>query len=62
MKRLMLVTCIVVVVLAGISVAVFVWRTDGESNWKYLSSVEELQNRFNEDEGSIRIVLLLSPT
>lgn len=33
-----------------------------ESTWKELDSVAELREQFNEDEGSTRIVLLLSPT
>jgi hypothetical protein len=62
MKRLILLAGIAVLLVVGISIAVFVWRADGGSSWTELRSVEELQKRFNEDEGSIRIVLLLSPT
>ncbi len=56
--------------LGGLAVAAFavlsgvaVLRSSGaESSWKELSSVTELRGQFNQDEGSTRIVLLVSPT
>jgi hypothetical protein len=62
MKRWILLGCVVVAIVAGISGVAYVRRADEESSWKELRSVEDLRKRFNQDEGSIRIILLLSPT
>ena len=56
--------------LGGLAVAAFavlsgvaLLRSSGdESSWKELHSVIELREQFNQDKGSTRIVLLLSPT
>lgn len=51
--------------LAGIAiffVAALAHRSRGEPTWKEIRTVTELRQRFNRDQGSIRIVLLLSPT
>lgn len=51
--------------LAGIALsfaAALAYRSRGESAWKEIRTVAELRQQFNRDHGSIRIVLLLSPT
>ena len=35
---------------------------DSREVWTPLDSIDQLKTEFNEDEGSARIVLLLSPT
>lgn len=35
---------------------------DAVETWTPLDSIEQLKTAFNEDQGSTRIVLLLSPT
>lgn len=49
----------VVALLSGVAV---LRSSSDESSWEELDSIAELSERFNQDEGSTRIVLLLSPT
>ena len=62
MNRRFLLAGFVVAALAGLSLAAVLQIADGESDWKGLSSIDVLRDQFNRDKGSIRILLLLSPT
>ena len=62
MNRRILLGGLAVAAFAVLSGIVVLRSSGGESIWKELSSVIELREQFNQDEGSIRIVLLLSPT
>lgn len=62
MKRNLAIGCFALVGVALLFAAVLAYRSRGESTWKELRTVAELRQQFNRDQGSIRIVLLLSPT
>ncbi len=62
MNRRILVGSLAVATLAVLSGVAVLRSSGGKSSWKELGSVKELREQFNQDEGSIRIVLLLSPT
>lgn len=62
MNRRILVGGLAIAAFAVLSSIAALRSSGGESSWKELGSVNALREHFNQDEGSIRIVLLLSPT
>jgi hypothetical protein len=62
MNRRILLGGLVAAALAVLSGVAVLWSSGDESTWKELNSIVELSEQFNQDKGSTRIVLLLSPT
>ncbi len=62
MNRRILLGGLVAAALAVLSGVAVLWSSGDESIWKELNSIVELSEQFNQDKGSTRIVLLLSPT
>jgi hypothetical protein len=58
-RKRMWLAVIVGVAALGITVVAFLERT---SRMHELTELAQLKERFNQDQGSVRIVLLLSPT
>jgi len=62
MTRKITIGCFGLLGIGALFAAALALRSRGDSTWKELREVAELRRQFNRDQGSIRIVLLLSPT
>lgn len=49
-------------IFAALTIAVLGLGCAPETSWTDLESIDELRDAFNEDQGRVRLVLILSPT